>query len=138
MRELRAANPPQLTHAATEATIATRKTVTREDDLEGGPADETLQFSLAGVDYEIDLSTKNAVLFRGQLAQFAEHARTAGGRQRRSAASSTSNRQFSAAVRAWAKQQGIEISDRGRLPSLIVAQYQAATRGSSIRKAGAA
>lgn len=92
------------------------------------------------MDYEIDLSTKNANMFRDQLAGFADHARIAGSQQRRPAATSTStsNRQFSAAVRAWAKQQGVEISDRGRLPSLIVAQYRAATKGGSARRSGAA
>jgi len=124
--------------AAMEANIATRKTVLREDDLEGGPADETLLFSLAGVDYEIDLSAKNAEALRGQLAAFADHARTVGAARRRRAAPVVSNRQRSAAVRAWAKQQGIELSERGRLPSLVVAQYQAATKGGPAKEAGAA
>lgn len=107
--------------------VATRTTVTLEDDLDGGPAEETLRFSLSGVDYEIDLSAKNAASFRGQVAPFAERARVvSSGRRRRSSRPASSRRQ-SAAIRAWAKQQGIQLNDRGRIPDLIVAQYNTAT-----------
>ena len=106
--------------------VATRTTVTLEDDLDGGPADETLQFSLSGVDYEIDLSARNAAGFRSQLAPFAEHARAASGGQRRRSSRPASSRRQSAAIRAWARQQGIQLSDRGRIPDLIVEQYNTA------------
>jgi hypothetical protein len=53
--------------AITEATMAQRVTVELEDDLDGGPADETLRFGLDGTDYEIDLSKKNASKFRRQI-----------------------------------------------------------------------
>lgn len=108
--------------------MATKTTVTLEDDLDGSPAEETLRFSLSGVDYEIDLSAKNAASFRGQLAPFAEHARTVSGGHRRRSSRPASSRRQSAAIRAWARQQGIQLSDRGRIPDLIVAQYNAATR----------
>jgi len=111
--------------------VATRTTVTLEDDLDGGPAAETLHFSLSGADYEIDLSAKNAARFRNQLAPFAEHARAAGGGQRRRSTRPASSRRQSAAIRAWAKQQGIQLSDRGRIPDLFVAQYNAAARHAS-------
>jgi hypothetical protein len=58
--------------------MAQKVTITLEDDLDGGPADETLRFGFGGADYEIDLSTKNAAAFRKQLVPFLEHARTAG------------------------------------------------------------
>ena len=51
-----------------EATTATKITVVLEDDLEGGPADETVRSGIGGTDYEIDLSTKNSAAFRQQLA----------------------------------------------------------------------
>jgi hypothetical protein len=108
--------------------VATRTTVTLEDDLDGGPADETLNFSFSGADYEIDLSAENAARFRGQLAFFVEHARPTGGGQRRRSSRPASSRRQSAAIRAWAKQQGIQLSARGRIPDLIVAQYDAAAR----------
>jgi hypothetical protein len=53
----------QIAHAITEATMAQRVTVELEDDLDGGPAAETLRFGLGGSEYEIDLSKKNASTF---------------------------------------------------------------------------
>lgn len=109
--------------------MASKTTIVLEDDLEGGPADETLRFSLGGKDYEIDLNTKNASLFRRQLAAFVDHARPAGAGQPRRPTRTASSRQRSAAIRAWAKEQGIDVSDRGRIPTSVVEQYQAAARG---------
>jgi hypothetical protein len=101
------------------------------DDLDGSPAEETVQFGLGGREYEIDLSRKNASRLRQQLAPFIEHARREGRtprRPRRTAAS----RQRSRDIRAWAIDQGIELSDRGRIPASVVEQYQAATRGKQL------
>ena len=58
--------------------MATKITVLLEDDLDGGPADETVRFGLDGVDYEIDLSKHHARAFRRELASFLIHARKAG------------------------------------------------------------
>jgi hypothetical protein len=63
--------------------MATKITVALEDDLDGGPADETVRFEVGGTEYEIDLNKKNARAFRKQLAPFVEHARRAGRGQRR-------------------------------------------------------
>jgi hypothetical protein len=52
--------------------MAQKITVTLEDDLDGGPANETLQFSIGGTQYEIDLNKKNARAFRKQMAPFIE------------------------------------------------------------------
>jgi hypothetical protein len=68
-----------------EAGMAQKVTVALEDDLDGGPADETVRFGLDGADYEIDLSKKNAAAFRRQLAPFVDHARKAGRGPRRRA-----------------------------------------------------
>ncbi len=106
--------------------MATRTTVALEDDLDGGPADETLQFSIGGVAYEIDLSKKNAKTFRKVLAPFVEHARKAGRGQRRRPGRPSSDRERSGDIRAWAKAQGIPVSDRGRIPGSVVEQYEAA------------
>jgi hypothetical protein len=111
-----------------EAGMATKITVALEDDLDGGPAGETLRFAIGGTAYEIDLNKKNARTFRKQLAPFVEHARRAGRGQRRPRTSST--RQRSGEIRAWAKQQGIAVSGRGRIPASVVTQYDAATGGS--------
>jgi Lsr2 len=106
--------------------MAQRVTVELEDDLDGGPADETLRFGLGGSEYEIDLSKKNASRFRRQIAPFIEHARKTGRGQRRRPGRATSSRERSADIRAWAKDQGITVSDRGRIPASVAEQYEAA------------
>ena len=110
--------------------MATKITVDLEDDLEGGPADETLRFGLGGMDYEIDLNKKNAARFRKQLAPYIEHARKAGRGQRRRSGRTSSGRDRSGSIRAWAKGEGIAVNDRGRIPASVVEQYEAATKGS--------
>jgi len=108
--------------------MAQKITVALEDDLDGGPADETVRFGLGGAAYEIDLSTKNANAFRQQLAPFIEHARRTGRGQRRRPGRTVSSRERSADIRAWAKDQGIAVSERGRIPASVVEQYHATTR----------
>ena len=106
--------------------MAQKITVALEDDIDGGPADETVRFGLGGTEYEIDLSKKNANAFRRQLAPYIEHARTAGSRQRHRPGRTTASRRRSADIRAWAKDQGITVSDRGRIPASVAEQYEAA------------
>ena len=110
--------------------MAQKITVALEDDLDGGPADETVRFGIGGAEYEIDLSGKNATAFRRQLAPFIEHARKTAGGQRRRPGRTASSRERSGGIRAWAKDQGIAVSDRGRIPASVVEQYEAATKGS--------
>jgi hypothetical protein len=113
-----------------EAKMATKVTVELEDDLDGGPAAETVRFEIDGSQYEIDLNKKNARTFRKQLAPFIEHARKAGRGQRRRSGRTSSSRQHSGTVRAWAKDQGIPVSERGRIPASVVEQYESAMGGS--------
>ena len=105
--------------------MATKITVVLEDDLDGGPADETVRFAIGGTAYEIDLNAKNAAAFRRQLAPYIEHARRSGTRQR--PGRTVASRARSADIRAWAKGRGIALSGRGRIPADVVKQYQAAT-----------
>ena len=106
--------------------MATKIDVVLEDDLDGGPADETVRFGLDGAEYEIDLSRQNARAFRREFASFLVHARRAEQGRRRPARSSPGRRR-SGDIRAWAKDAGIQVSDRGRIPAGVVAQSQAAT-----------
>jgi hypothetical protein len=115
-----------INHRGQEAGVATKVTVVLEDDLDGGPADETVRFGLDGVEYEIDLSKQHARTFRRELASFLVHARRAE-RARRRPTRGPSGRRRSGDIRAWAKDAGIQVSDRGRIPAGVVAQYQAAT-----------
>jgi len=113
---------------AREVQMAAKTIVSLEDDLDGGPADETLRFGLGPADYEIDLNAANASRFRAQLAPFIEHARKPGRAQRAQAGRTPASRRDSAEVRTWAKEHGIQISDRGRIPASVIDQYEAATR----------
>ncbi len=110
--------------------MAQKIAIALEDDLDGGPAQETVRFGLSGAEYEIDLSKKNAAAFRKQLASFIGHARKAGRGQRRRPGRTASSRERSGGIRAWAKDQGIAVSARGRIPASVVEQYEAATKGS--------
>jgi hypothetical protein len=110
--------------------MATHTDIKLVDDLDGGPADETVQFSIDGRDYEIDLSIKHVQALHENLADYIEHARRAGkpdkpGRRRHSDAGVRLNRDETAAIRAWARENGHEVSDRGRIPKTVIEAYQA-------------
>ena len=109
--------------------MAQKITLTLEDDLDGGPADETVRFGIDSADYEIDLSKRRATAFRRKLAPFIEHARKASKGQRRRPGRTAASRDRSGAIRAWAKGQGITVSERGRIPASVAEQYEAATTG---------
>lgn len=102
-----------------------RKTVVAlEDDLTGGPADETVRFSLDGVDYEIDLSARNAEKLRAEFDVFVAAARRL--RQqalRNSTPSPRVDRAQLTAIREWARNQGLQVSPRGRIPEAVLEQY---------------
>lgn len=112
--------------------MAQRVQIVLEDDLDGGTAVETVTFGLDGVSYEIDLSDKNADKLRDELATWIGHARRAGGRRstgRRapaSAGSASSRRSDLAAVRAWARSNGHQVSDRGRVSVAVQEAYDKA------------
>lgn len=101
------------------------------DDLDGGQADDAVRFGLDGTDYEIDLSAKHAQALRTALAPYLSAARRAPGsaarqpgRNGRGAAGTGGPNPT--AVREWAKSQGIEVKDRGRVPAELVAKFKAA------------
>jgi hypothetical protein len=104
--------------------------VTLVDDIDGGPADETVRFGIGSQQYEIDLNSKNAARLRKQLAPFIARGRPAGRTPRRSRRTAAS-RQRSRDIRAWALDQGIELSERGRIPATVADRYEAAAKGAS-------
>ncbi|KEI43730.1 histone-like nucleoid-structuring protein Lsr2 [Saccharopolyspora rectivirgula] len=114
--------------------MAQKVTVTLVDDLDGGQADETVEFGLDGVNYQIDLSAENAAELREALADYVSHARRAGGRKKpgprqgtaRSGGSTAADREQNQAIREWARKQGLKVSDRGRIPADIVEKYHKA------------
>lgn len=108
--------------------MAQRIEVTLVDDVDGGKAEETVAFSLDGVPYEIDVSTENAAKLRSDLDRFIKHGRRIASRKptrRRSGASSPARDR--AAVRDWARANGHDISERGRIPQQVLEAYDAAS-----------
>ncbi|RCW40166.1 Lsr2 protein [Halopolyspora algeriensis] len=116
--------------------MAQKVTVTLVDDLDGGQADETVEFALDGVSYQIDLSNDNAAELRDALGNFVSSARRAGGRKkpgpksgsssRASSGPTSADREQNQAIREWARKRGLKVSDRGRIPADIVEQYHKA------------
>lgn len=107
--------------------MAQKVLVSLVDDLDGSAGDQTVEFGLDGVTYQIDLSKKNAGKLRKALGRYVEHARRAGGRKRvarvRGGATAAADREQNQAIRAWARDNGYDVSERGRIPTEIVAAY---------------
>jgi hypothetical protein len=98
------------------------------DDIDGGAADGTVRFGLDGTDYEIDLSGEHSEELRKALEKYIEHGRKVGGAARRPSRGLRSDPGIDTAkVREWAKGNGYDIKDRGRVPADVVAKYQAAS-----------
>jgi hypothetical protein len=85
----------------------------------------TRAFSLDGRDYEIDLCERHSQKFDDAVSRFTERARRVSSRAGRARRRTTAHRQRSADIRAWAKQSGMEVSDRGRIPANVIAKYEA-------------
>jgi hypothetical protein len=97
------------------------------DDIDGSAAVETVSFSLDGVSYEIDLTAANAKKLRNDLSTWTGHARRSGGRKSsRKAGAASQRRGDLSAVRQWARKNGHQVSDRGRISASILAAYDKA------------
>jgi hypothetical protein len=99
------------------------------DDLDGGEADGTVRFGLDGTEYEIDLNAVNAQQLRDALARYVSAARRVGraGQPARSGHRAPANGLDTTEVREWAKAQGIDVKDRGRVPAELVVKFKAET-----------
>jgi hypothetical protein len=107
--------------------MAKTTVVTLTDDMDGTKADRTVTFGFGGTSYEIDLSKKNATALDKALAPYISAARKIRGGPTNRRRSSTSNgRADLAAVRAWAKKNGYQVSQRGRIAATIMDAYNAA------------
>lgn len=114
--------------------MAQKVTVQLVDDLDGGPAEETVSFSLDGVAYEIDLSSANSAALRDAFARYVGNARRVGGRAAGGRTSSGGRRRSSgggdnrtAQIREWARANGHKVNERGRIPAAVVDAYEKAT-----------
>ncbi len=94
------------------------------DDIDGSEAEGTVRFGLDGTEYEIDLNKKHAAQFTKAIRPYIDAARKVS--SRRPARGSRPARHNQSDVRAWARSQGLKISDRGRIPADVLARYQSA------------
>lgn len=107
--------------------MAQKVNIVLVDDLDGSEAAETVVFGLDGTQYEIDLNEKNAAGLRDALAGYVGHARkVTGSRRTRRGSSASSSPGETKAIRDWARSQGYEVSDRGRVSAEIREAYAAA------------
>jgi Lsr2 len=121
--------------------MAQKVTVELVDDLDGTVSDDisTVTFGLEGNEYEIDLTGENANKLRDKLASFVDAARRTGGRTKRgstvkSVARSTTDREQTRAIRTWARENGHDLSDRGRIPGHIVEAFETAHNASKVKQ----
>lgn len=118
--------------------MAKKVTVSLIDDVDGESiADETIEFAIDGVSYEIDLSSANAAKLRDGLEEWVSSARRVSGRRRTKAAATATgapksrvsiDREQSAAIREWARRNGHKVSARGRISADITDAYNKAAK----------
>ena len=108
--------------------MAQRVNIVLVDDIDGSDATETVAFGLDGTSYEIDLNEKHAQKLRDALAPYVGHGRkvTSGGRRARAKATPAAGGASAAEVRAWARENGFTVPDRGRIPADVRAAFDAA------------
>ena len=100
--------------------------VTVTDDIDGSEGAEAVSFSFNGQSYEIDLSSKNRDKLTKSLQPFIDSGRRAGRQGTARSTRGRASRKDSSAIRAWAAEQGLAVSERGRIPAAVVAKYEAA------------
>jgi len=107
--------------------MAQRVNVVLVDDVDGSDAAETVTFGIDGTEYEIDLSAANAAKLRDALAVYVGHGRRTGGRRRRGAPrNSAKSAATPAEIREWARNNGWDIPDRGRVAGEVREAFDAA------------
>lgn len=105
--------------------MAQRTQVLYVDDIDGSDAAGTVRFGLGGTDYEIDLSQKHADELAAAISPFIAVARKVPS-VRRPVRGTRAARHDQSDVRAWARSEGLKISDRGRIPADVLTKYESA------------
>jgi len=95
------------------------------DDLDGSAAEGTVRFGLDGTGYEIDLNARHARELRDALARYVNAARRVS-RPSRGGRRGSAGDLNAVEVRQWARAQGIEVKDRGRVPADLIVKFRAA------------
>ena len=101
--------------------MARKTQVLLVDDIDGSDATNTVTFGLDGVSYEIDLNEDNTRQLRSEMEKWTALARRTGGRAKRGTGSGTSG--DAAKIRQWARENGYEVSERGRIPAEVREAY---------------
>jgi Lsr2 len=96
------------------------------DDLDGSTEAETVAFSFDGQSYEIDLGRKNLASLQKSLQPFMDAGRRTALRKTAKVVRGAGPRIDRAAVRAWAADQGLQVSERGRISAEVMSKYEAA------------
>lgn len=106
--------------------MARKTQVILTDDIDGSEASQTVSFGLDGVAYEIDLNDVHAEQLREQLATWTSSARRVGGRKTAGTRRTTGgDPERTARIREWARENGHEVSDRGRIATSVIEAYDA-------------
>ena len=105
--------------------MAKKTSVIITDDIGGSGGAATVTFGYEGVHYEIDLSAKNRAKLEKAFAPYVEHGRRVVPVRRRASARPASPRIDRASIRAWAREQGLHVSERGRISAEVISQYEA-------------
>lgn len=103
--------------------MAQRVQILLEDDLDGSEASETVNFSIDGKAYEIDLSAANSAQLRDDFAKWVGHARPVRGGRARVAPVRAAGRNDLNKVREWGRKNGFKVSDRGRVSAEVQEAY---------------
>lgn len=110
--------------------MAQKVNIVLVDDIDGSEATETVSFGLDGTSYEIDLNDANAAALREALATYIGHGRKVGAAPRRgarrTAAASSAGGASAKEIRDWARANGHDVPDRGRVSAEVRAAYDKA------------
>lgn len=112
--------------------MAQQVNVVLVDDLDGTPAEETVTFGLDGITYEIDLTADNASRLRDSLAEWVGHGRRVGGQRRKGNRAPTKRASVGSdttTIREWARANGHQVSERGRIKADVIEAFNAANGG---------
>lgn len=122
-----------------DSTMA-RRVITQtvfEDDLTGAELSEeeitTQRFTIDGTQYEIDLGPESLAAFTTAMDPWTKAARRVGGKKSSTAAKKstaaparTNNQHSAAEIRDWARTNGIDVTERGRVPDNVREQFEQA------------
>ncbi|HEU5036958.1 MAG TPA: Lsr2 family protein [Nocardioides sp.] len=110
--------------------MAQKVNIVLVDDIDGSEATETVSFGLDGTTYEIDLNDANAAALRDALATYVGHGRKVGNAPRRgrrsSSAAAATNGPSAKEIRDWARENGFDVPDRGRVSADVREAYDKA------------